>query len=903
LVVALVCNLIFGAVVPFVILEAAAQGGPSSFGHLTDGAFTDFDNDGFPEEWSDVSFEQQGSAFLYADQADLDPNRATPLSPVDTLMLMYDECGRTVPLGPDEYFLVHFMTVEVEDGVEKIEHYVIHIFTDGTIIFFEDGVLQPPGRAPEVEGQRGDVGFGTSPNCSFDHVIVEFQIPLDAAGGSSYSPDPLFWSSDVPPPPPTPPPEEILKCYPINSTSTINPPPVNLTDQFGSEIVDPVKGFRLCELGLKHSSVGPPISLQWKLYFANGTINPPPVLVADQFGNQTVDLFPSNGFLTPALKNGKGNLTAPHWKAYLFNETINPPSVMVADQFGNETVDLEPAGVLFVPALKNGTGTLLAPHWKCYNIASTIDPPPVMLLDQFGNETVNPNPADLLCAMAQKQLVPPPPPPPPPPPSEPALKCYPINGTSTNPPPVMLLDQFGNETVDAGPGVALCELALKHSSVPPPISLQWKLYLYNGTINPPPVMLLDQFGNETADPGFSLALLTPALKNGEGNLTAPHFKAYPINGTINPPPVMVADQFGNETADLGPAVFLFVPALKNGTGTLLAPHWKCYLYNGTIKPPPVMLLDQFVNETVDLGPANLLCAMAQKQLVSLFSFGDSGDGAVASSVEIEPYSSESSYMEIPRFDQMPSRVPDLMSHQPEHTATDIDSDGVPDEADNCPSDFNPSQEDSNLNGIGDACEAGVVHSTAAFLHALLDGNTTVEPTPLPVVEEPELVEQITRIVEFRVDAGLTDSATELTTNLIQSLVDVGLVEPDEADDLLNTVLEEIKIVVQIDIKPGSFPNAINPNSRGVIPVAILTTDSFDASTVDASTVRFGPDEAPAVKSAMDDVDNDGDLDMILFFRTQQTGIACGQTSATLTGQTLTSIPIEGSDSIKTVACK
>jgi hypothetical protein len=35
------------------------------------------------------------------------------------------------------------------------------------------------------------------------------------------------------------------------------------------------------------------------------------------------------------------------------------------------------------------------------------------------------------------------------------------------------------------------------------------------------------------------------------------------------------------------------------------------------------------------------------------------------------------------------------------------------------------------------------------------------------------------------------------------------------------------IVVAIDIKPGSWPNSINLRSRGVIPVAILTTDSFE----------------------------------------------------------------------------
>lgn len=109
--------------------------------------------------------------------------------------------------------------------------------------------------------------------------------------------------------------------------------------------------------------------------------------------------------------------------------------------------------------------------------------------------------------------------------------------------------------------------------------------------------------------------------------------------------------------------------------------------------------------------------------------------------------------------------------------------------------------------------------------------------------------------------------------------------------------------VAIDIHPGSFPNSINPRSRGVIPVAILTTPTFDATTVDPSSVQFGPNLARPVHSALQDVDGDGDLDMILHFTTQETGINCGDTSASLTGRTNAGQAIEGSDSIKTVGCK
>jgi hypothetical protein len=109
----------------------------------------------------------------------------------------------------------------------------------------------------------------------------------------------------------------------------------------------------------------------------------------------------------------------------------------------------------------------------------------------------------------------------------------------------------------------------------------------------------------------------------------------------------------------------------------------------------------------------------------------------------------------------------------------------------------------------------------------------------------------------------------------------------------------------IDIKPEGVPNSINPRSNGVIPVAILTHAAFNASSVDPSTVRFGATgtEAAAVHSAIEDVDGDGDMDMILHFRTRHTGIACGATMASLTGRTFGGQAIQGSDSVVTPGCK
>ena len=111
--------------------------------------------------------------------------------------------------------------------------------------------------------------------------------------------------------------------------------------------------------------------------------------------------------------------------------------------------------------------------------------------------------------------------------------------------------------------------------------------------------------------------------------------------------------------------------------------------------------------------------------------------------------------------------------------------------------------------------------------------------------------------------------------------------------------------VEIDIKLGSDPNSINLKSKGVIPVAIITTDIFDAATVDPLSVKFGPNGATEShgKGHIEDVDSDGDQDLVLHFKTQDTGIQCGDVTASLTGETFDGQALEGSDSIKIVGCK
>jgi hypothetical protein len=109
----------------------------------------------------------------------------------------------------------------------------------------------------------------------------------------------------------------------------------------------------------------------------------------------------------------------------------------------------------------------------------------------------------------------------------------------------------------------------------------------------------------------------------------------------------------------------------------------------------------------------------------------------------------------------------------------------------------------------------------------------------------------------------------------------------------------------IDLKPDDLRNSINPKSKGVIPLAVLGTPTFDSTLVDVSTLRLGQGAAKPVFNLTDlsDVNGDGLIDLLLHFPTRKIGIHCSDTSIFLTGNTRDGRVLEGSDFIRTVGCK
>jgi hypothetical protein len=128
--------------------------------------------------------------------------------------------------------------------------------------------------------------------------------------------------------------------------------------------------------------------------------------------------------------------------------------------------------------------------------------------------------------------------------------------------------------------------------------------------------------------------------------------------------------------------------------------------------------------------------------------------------------------------------------------------------------------------------------------------------------------------------------------------------------LSDIAVQPYLVEVDIDIKPGSYPNSINvKKTTGVVPVAVLGSADFDVTRIDVTRLRFGPAEAMPGHDLTDpftyadhlqDVNEDGFVDLVSHYLVGDTGLAKGDTEACISGQTLTGIPITGCDSVRII---
>jgi parallel beta-helix repeat protein len=159
------------------------------------------------------------------------------------------------------------------------------------------------------------------------------------------------------------------------------------------------------------------------------------------------------------------------------------------------------------------------------------------------------------------------------------------------------------------------------------------------------------------------------------------------------------------------------------------------------------------------------------------------------------------------------------------------------------------------------------------------------------------------------DNGVFQRCSDTGVDTVNKVIWANVTE-DEASRLVGTPFTAGgALQASIDIKPSDFPNVINLKSKGVIPVVVLGSDSFDVKAIDPATIKFGPtgNEAPVnmlpkgkFQYSLEDVNKDGYMDIVFHFDTQATGFIVGDTAGIITGKLYSGTSIEGSDSVSII---
>lgn len=177
---------------------------------------------------------------------------------------------------------------------------------------------------------------------------------------------------------------------------------------------------------------------------------------------------------------------------------------------------------------------------------------------------------------------------------------------------------------------------------------------------------------------------------------------------------------------------------------------------------------------------------------------------------------------------------------------------------------------------------------------------------------------------FDVDGALLRSATAEGTNgfSVWSVVSVtgnrisrlritnleGKANKVVIDDLSYVV--RLGVEVPVDVKPGEDDDhaPINLRSRGSLPVAVLTTDELDATTLEQTSLLLGDPfltgAARVDRASVEDVDGDGRLDVVLHFPIPELveagAVDAWSTDLLLSGRALDGTVIFGSDRVRVV---
>jgi Beta-galactosidase jelly roll domain len=151
----------------------------------------------------------------------------------------------------------------------------------------------------------------------------------------------------------------------------------------------------------------------------------------------------------------------------------------------------------------------------------------------------------------------------------------------------------------------------------------------------------------------------------------------------------------------------------------------------------------------------------------------------------------------------------------------------------------------------------------------------------------------------------TGDQAHFRTGLNELVFDIKNFFDPSGFDYYATVNYSSSTPVAIDIKPGEYPNTINLGSNGVVPVAILSSFTFDATQVDPLTVTLA--SAPVAlrgkgtpMAVIKDANHDGLMDLVVWVETEALQLCETDTEAILLGQTFAGEHIVGRDSVRIV---
>ena len=156
------------------------------------------------------------------------------------------------------------------------------------------------------------------------------------------------------------------------------------------------------------------------------------------------------------------------------------------------------------------------------------------------------------------------------------------------------------------------------------------------------------------------------------------------------------------------------------------------------------------------------------------------------------------------------------------------------------------------------------------------------------------------------DRSIPDGIYRLTIEDEQGNRDLAFLYIFNEDDpsSINNARTERPLFVNIDIKPGIYPNPIYLGSRanGGIPVVIFSAPNFDATTINPSTIRLVEADNKLkgegnVFSSVEDVNADGIDDLIVEVFTTGLELSQEETEAGLLGKTYDGRKIRGVDRV------